>query len=190
MPGRPTLRRHARTHAVSTPKMLQPQSVMICSTTATAEHSADYSMPRATDLGPYSERHTRLAEREHGGSQAERASPFLRTPSFTSSEPPASQSSVMLKEPPKPVISYTRHSSPELWPGRPASPAACPQSWITHKGRNWATLTLTCSSVPLIGLLGLFRLWFLSLPFSVNSSKMKQSRGPISVVRWGLGPES
>lgn len=52
MPGRPTLRRHARTHAVSTPKMLQPQSVMICSNTATAEHSADYSMPRATDLGP------------------------------------------------------------------------------------------------------------------------------------------
>lgn len=54
-------------HAHSAPKVLEPQSDMLCSPTATVEHSADYSMPRATDLGPYSERSTRLAEGEHGG---------------------------------------------------------------------------------------------------------------------------
>lgn len=89
---------------------------------------------------------------------------LLRTPSFSELS--------NVKEPPKPVISYTRHSSPELWPGRLASSAACPQSWIPHTGRKWAALTLTCS-VPLIGLHGLFSLWFHSLPFSVNGSKMK-----------------
>lgn len=104
LPGRPThhhdasARARAHAHARSAPKVLEPQSTMICSPTATAEHSVYFSMPRATDLRSYSERRARLAEPEPGGSQAERASPTLRAPSFTSLELPASQSSVMLKD--------------------------------------------------------------------------------------------